>query len=211
MKKTLIAGVSVLMAVGIGVLFADKPSGDDGYNGNGAPSGRHETINIIGVNNEKNENYDGGNGSVIFVKRTGTTTFYVHGGDNFDIVDHDGTDGYVGTKEAGTAGTDGTTGTPGIPGLIFPYDAGASPTWRVQIWVRLLGPKGSEVNWTSYYYDTAGQTYVFWDEFTLSKDGQSKFSEQTGSLLRDGYRDMLWELDPVTKFRICQMRIFLLD
>jgi len=138
MKKTVIAGLVVLMALGVGALFAGKPSDT----GNGAPNGQHETINIIGVNNDKNENYDGGNGSVIFVKRTGTTTFYVQGGNNFDIVDHDGTDGYVGTKETGTA-TSTTTGTPGIPGLIFPYDAGADPTWRVQIWIRLLGPKGS--------------------------------------------------------------------
>ncbi len=206
MKKTVIGFLVVLMVLGIGVLFADKPSQDDEYNGNGAPSGKHETINIIGVNNDKNDNYDGGNGSVIFVKRTGTTTFYVQGGNNFAILDHDGTDGYVGTKEAGTATTT-TTGTPGIPGLIFPYDD-ETGTWQVSIWIRLLGPKGSEVNWTSYYYDTAGQIYVLWDSFSLSKDGQSKFTERTGSLLADGYKDMLWELDPVTKFRLCQMRIF---
>ncbi len=168
-----------------------------GPKGNGTPSGAHENINIIGVNNEKNENYTGGNGSTIFVSRTGSTQFYVHGGSSFAILDHDGTDGKVGTGLED-------------PGLVFPYNAAiAEQTWRVQIWVRLLGPKSSEVNWTSYYYDAAGATYVLWSSFTLSKS--SKFTEKTGDLLANGYQDMLWELDPVTKFRLCQMRIFLLD
>ncbi len=168
-----------------------------GPKGNGAPSGKHFNVNIIGVPNEKNENFDGGNGARIFVSRTGTTSFFVHGGNSFAILDHDGTDGKVGTGLED-------------PGIIFPYDAAVTDqTWRVQIWVRLLGPKGSEVNWTSYYYDTVGDAYVLWSQFTLSKS--SKFTEKTGELLANGYQDMLWELDPVTKFRICQMRIFLLD
>lgn len=193
MKKTVIASLIVMMVVGIGMVFATNDE-----TGNGSPSGKHFNLNIIGVPNAKNANFDGGNGSRIFVSRTGTTQFYVHGGDSYAILDHDGTDGKVGT---------GLTD----PGIIFPYDAGATPTWRVQIYVRLLGPQGSEVNWKSYYYDTVGNVYVLWDEFTLTKDAPSKFTEKTGSLLADGYQDMLWELDPVTKFRICQMRIYLLD
>ena len=74
-----------------------------------------------------------------------------------------------------------------------------------------MGPKGSEVNFKSFYYDETGSVYVFWDEFTLSKDGQTKFSEQTQKLLANGYKDMLWYMDGKTKFRICQMRIFLID
>ena len=111
--------------------------------GNGAPSGHHYNLNIIGVPNEKNENFDGGNGARIFVSRTGQTQFYVHGGASYQILDRDGTDGKVGT------GRDN-------PGIMFPYDETLNPTWRVQIYVRLLGPKGSEVQWTSYYYDTGG-------------------------------------------------------
>ncbi|MHC4497843.1 MAG: hypothetical protein ACYS9T_05690 [Planctomycetota bacterium] len=190
MKKVIITSLIVLMVVGIGILFAGK--------GNKAPKGKHHNLNIIGVPNQKNDNFDGGNGSRIFVKRTGVTTFYVHGGNSYEVLDHDGTDGKVGEDRLN-------------PGIIFPYDATRSPTWRVQIWVRLLGPKGSEVNWRSYYYDTGGATYVLWSEFTLKKETPSKFTEKTGSLLRDGYQDMLWELDPVKKFRICQMRIYLLD
>lgn len=183
----------VVLSLGATVALAAKPVKEDGLPGNGAPSGQHCNLNIIGVPNEKNDNFDGGNGARIFVSRTGQTQFYVHGGSSYAVLDHDGTDGKVGSSLS-------------EPGIIFPYDAGI---WKVQIWVRLLGPKGSEVDWTSYYYDTVGETYVLFDEFTLTKD--TKFQLKTGSLLADNYQDMLWELDPVNKFRICQMRIYLLD
>ena len=222
MKRVIISSLIIAMVLSLGITFADKPQDDEGdYMGNGAPSGKHETINIIGVNPKKDDWSGGGQGSVIFVDRTGKTTFYVSGGQNFQIVDHDGTDGYVGTNVPGTTAVpddpdtpedETVIGDPGGAGLIFPYNAGLSPTWRVQIWIRLLGPKGSEVNFKSYYYDTLGNTYVFYDEFDLDKHNPpTKFSEQTGKLLADGYENMLWEMDEKTKFRICQMRIFLLD
>jgi len=187
MRRSYVAVMALFLALSMAVMPV--------FAGNGAPSGQHYNLNIIGVPNQKNENFDGGEGARIFVLRTGTTTFYVHGGTSYQILDHDGTDGYVGWSR-------------GEPGIIFPYDATASPTWRVQIWVRLQGPLNSEVHWISKYWD--GSNYVLWDEFTLKKDAPSKFTEKTSSLLADGYQDMLWILDPVTKFRICQMRIYLL-
>jgi hypothetical protein len=183
-----VAGMVVSMISMLALAGGDK--------GNGTPSGKHYNLNIIGVPNAKNVNFDGGEGSRIFVLRTGSTQFYVHGGTSYQILDHDGTDGKVGSGLED-------------PGIIFPYDANKSPTWRVDIYVRLLGPKGSEANWTSYYYDAAGDAYVLYDTFHLDKS--SKFSLRTNSLLADGYQDMLWVLDPVTKFRLCQMRIFLID
>ncbi len=162
--------------------------------GNGAPNGQHFNLNIIGVPNPKNVNFDGGEGSRIFVSRTGQTQFYVHGGTSYQILDHDGTDGKVGSSL-----TD--------PGIVFPYNESASPTWRVEIYARLVGPKTSQVNWTSYYFD--GSEYVLYRSFVLDKS--SKFTLRTGELLADGYQDMLWTLDPLTKFRICQFRIYLLD
>ncbi len=162
--------------------------------GNGAPNGQHQNVNLIGVPKEKNDNFVGGEGSRIFVSRTGPTQFYVHGGDSFQILDHDGTDGKIGKSV-------------GDPGLIFPYNASdLNATWHVQIWIRLLGPTGSMVKWNASYYDAMNGTYVLWSEFNLSKD--TKFSLRTGDLLANGYQDILWNLDPVTKFRICQMRIY---
>ncbi len=181
------AAALVLVCIAIAPVFA-------GTKGNGTPSGPHENINIIGV---PDKNAGNPQGSVIFVSRTGPTQFYVHGGDAYAILDHDGTDGKVGTSL-----TD--------PGLVFPYDPTlVDHTWRVEIYIRLLGPKGSEASWTSYFYDTDTTAYVLWSSFTLTKD--TKFQLKTGDLLANGYQDMLWQLDPITKYRICQMRIFLLD
>lgn len=165
-----------------------------GVNGNGSPSGHHFNINIIGVPNQLNTNFDGGEGSRIFILRTGSTTFYVQGGTSFAILDHDGTDGYVGWSRTS-------------PGLTFPYDATASPTWRVAIYIRLLGPKDSSIRWTSQYWN--GTEYVLFAQFTLKRDTPSKFSLKTGQLLMDQYQDILWTLDEKTNFRILQMRIYL--
>lgn len=171
-------------------------------NGNNAPSGAHYNLNIIGVPNDMNDNFNGGNGARIFVSRTNNTTFYVGAGSSYQVNDHDGTDGYVGTGPNPKAAEY-------EPGIIFPYNGTASPTWRVEIWVRLVGPNCDEntLGWVSKYWD--GDQYVQWAAFTLSKS--SKFSLKTGDLLKDQYQDILWDIDPGTKFRICQMRIYLLD
>jgi hypothetical protein len=194
LKKPIFAAVLMmffLMSV-ITPVLAVKPLNK----GNLAPSGQHYNLNIIGVPNEMNDNFNGGQGSRIFVSRTGTTSFYVHGGTSYQILDRDGTDGSVGSSRT-------------APGIIFPYDAGATPTWRVQIYVRLLGPKDSSVKWKSYYYD--GTEYILFSDFTINRERPSKFSLKTGQLLADGYEDILWEMYDKTNFRILQMRIYLID
>ncbi len=189
MRKSILMAVALaLVCVAFAPVFAAVQT-----TGNGSPSGAHYNLNIIGVPDNNPGNTQG---SVIFVSRTGSTTFYVHGGDSYEVLDHNGMDGSVGTGRLD-------------PGIIFPYDATASPTWRVQIWVRLQGPQDSSVHWLTKYWD--GSTYAFWSEFTLKKDAPSKFTEKTGALLADGFQDMLWQLDTKTNFRICQMRIYLLD
>jgi len=191
MKRSLIAALALILAsmTVLPVLAANDETG------NGSPSGQHYNLNIIGVPNEMNDNFDGGQGARIFVLRTGTTFFYVHGGDSYQVLDHDGTDGYVGWDRLN-------------PGIIFPYDALASPTWRVQIYVRLLGPKDSSIKWKSYYWD--GIEYVLFAEFTLNRETPPKFSLKTGQLLMDQYQDILWEMYDKTDFRLLQMRIYLL-
>jgi hypothetical protein len=65
--------------------------------GNGAPSGAHYTLNIIGVPKDKSANFTGGNGGRIFVDlgKTGTvanTRINLREGE-FGVVDANGTDG----------------------------------------------------------------------------------------------------------------------
>src|SRR5512139_386951 len=95
MKTKLILGVLAAVAI-VGVVAIAAT--DD--RGNGLPKGKSFNFNVIAVPKEKG-NWDdesGGNGSRIFILRDGPTQFYVHGEDStFAIVDHDGTDGKVGS------------------------------------------------------------------------------------------------------------------
>jgi hypothetical protein len=197
MKRVMIGMLVLAIVAGLGIAFAEKPAD----NGNGAPSGKHYNLNIIGVPNEKNANFDGGNGSRIFVLRTGQTLFYVYGGDAYEVKDHDGTDGKVGQPGRGYANA----------GIVLPYLAGAGDpcegdggAWQVEIWVRLVGPKDSSIHMKSEYFD--GSEWLLVGEFNLDKS--SKFSLKTGALLKDGYRDIIWTLDQKNKFRNLQMRIY---
>lgn len=197
-KRFVIGTLVVMMVVGLGIAFADKPADK----GNKAPSGKHYNLNIIGVNNEKNDNFDGGNGSRIFVLRDGATWFYVGASDHYEVLDHDATDGVCGNHTTNPADEDTPPTTKGVPGILFPYAGGQ---WRVQIYVRLLGPKTSQVKWRSYYWD--GGEYIKFYEDVWSKD--TKFRLRTNDLLADGFEDILWEMLDKEKFRLLQMRIYL--
>src|SRR5262245_23826633 len=58
--------------------------------GNGAPSGQHYNLNIIGTTAKKME-VD--NGNVIFVPLAGKTKISLLEGDDFQVLDKNGTDG----------------------------------------------------------------------------------------------------------------------
>ena len=190
MRKSIVMLAALILAcMAVIPVFAKKAE-----TGNGSPSGSHYNLNIIGVPNQKNQNFNGGNGARIFVLRDKPTQFYIYGDDTttYAILDHDGTDGKVGENV-------------GSPGITFPYDE-TSDTWKAKIYVRLLGPKDSSIHWKTFY-DYDGSVWLQVTEFDLSKD--SKFQLKTNQLLIDGYQDILWELDPVNNFRILQMRIYL--
>jgi len=194
MRSKLIIGVlaAVLVAGMVAIAANDET-------GNGAPSGSHYTLNIIGLpkgvgyDKSLNDNFDGGNGSRIFVSRKGTTQIYVYGGSAYEVVDHNGVDGTVGTGFG-----------PDNAGLILPYSGGV---YQCDIYARIMGPQGSSIRIAGEYY-YAGDLYPI-GSFTLTKsDGGTKFVLHDAELLADGYQDILWTLDAKTKFRICQLRIY---
>lgn len=60
--------------------------------GNGAPSGAHYGLNIIGVAQDKTADMTGNNGHRIFVPLTGTSKIGLAEGDDFQVLDANGTD-----------------------------------------------------------------------------------------------------------------------
>ncbi len=201
MKRMTLSVLAAALVVGLISMIALAAPGNKG---NGLPKGKSFNFNVIGVPKEKNwDDGSGGEGNRIFILRTGTTQFYVQGGDTFDIVDHDGTDGKVGEGGSPTAAVDDPETGITSAGIILPYDTDTN-TWNCKVFVRLLGPVDSSFRWTSYYYD--GYQWALIDQFTL--DRSTKFSERTDQILEDGYQDVLWQWDQKNDFRICQFRIF---
>ena len=105
--------------------------------GNGAPSGAHYNLNIIGVPKELNPNFTGGNGHRIFVKLEGRTKILLKEGE-FDVLDADGTDGTASFQLPEPDATDdGVT--------------------DYSVFVRGLGKKGGQAFITSCYFDNQDQ------------------------------------------------------
>src|SRR5262245_54225593 len=71
---------------------ADQETSAAAVTGNGAPSGTHYNLNIIGVPKDKNPDFSGGNGRRIFVDLEGRTKILLKPG-TFDVLDANGTDG----------------------------------------------------------------------------------------------------------------------
>lgn len=61
--------------------------------GNGAPSGAHYNLNIIGVPKGKSADMNSGSGRRIFVKLDGGTKIMLAEGSEFQVLDANGTDG----------------------------------------------------------------------------------------------------------------------
>ena len=61
-------------------------------NGNGAPSGPHYNLNIIGVPQGKTATMDGNSGHRIFVNLEGKSKIMLNEGDEFRVLDANGTD-----------------------------------------------------------------------------------------------------------------------
>ena len=196
MKKVfaiIITMALILSSVPTSIALAAKPT-DKIASSNGAPSGAHYNINFIAHPNViEDEEWDGGEGSRVFISDSGQTKIYVYGGDSFAVQDRNGTDGYVGTGFG-----------PDNAGIILPYDGGR---YTCGVYVRILGPQGSSVKIKGEYYE-AGELYPI-GEIHLSKNGGgTKFQFANDDLLNDDYRDILWTMYDKVNYKIVQMRIY---
>ena len=133
--------------------------------GNGAPSGPHYTLNIIGVKQGKNPNMDSGSGSVIFVglgsaNTTVTTKILLSQSfdGSFQVLDKNGTDG-----EAS-------------------FQLPAPGTYT--IWARALGTPGGSAKVTTCAIDPATGLTVCstQNEVFVRGTGKSSFRNVTSNL-----------------------------
>lgn len=157
--------------------------------GNGAPSGAHYTLNIIGVPKDKSPNFDGGSGRRIFVDlgRTGAaanTRINLSPGE-FAVLDANGTDGTAAFQ---------------LPNP----DPDGDGTTDYSVYVRALGKPGGKATMQSCYEDATG-TWCAVDflggvePITISrtKGGADKFVNVSKDLLYVDYCSA-WDAGPDT-------------
>lgn len=102
--------------------------------GNGAPSGSHYNLNVIGVPHDKTADMTNDNGHRIFVDLDGNTRIDLKKGETFEVLDGNGTDGKASFQ------------------LPHPDPDGDGET-LYSVWVRALGtPGGSSTTTTCATY-----------------------------------------------------------
>jgi hypothetical protein len=105
--------------------------------GNGAPSGSHYNLNIIGVSADKSPSFSGGNGGRIFVDLTGSTRINLTEG-SYQVIDANGTDGTAAFQ------------------LPNPDDGTGQLAYSV--WVRALGTPGGAASMTTCFNELETNT-----------------------------------------------------
>ena len=157
-----ICGLSALGGCG-GAPPSEGTSACDSLTGNGAPSGAHYNLNIIGVSNPKSTGNAGGN--VIFVPLQGSTKIELSQGP-FAVLDSNGTDGSAAFQ------------------LPSP-DPASTGTTTYSVWARALGkPGGSSTTTTCATDPTTGELYCsVYSSVLLRSKGGSTFTDVSKSLL----------------------------
>ncbi|MGI0041575.1 MAG: hypothetical protein ACRD94_06390 [Nitrosopumilaceae archaeon] len=133
-------------------------------NGNGAPSGPHYNLNIIGVPKDKTADMTGNNGHRIFVPLSGSCKINLSPGD-FKVLDANCTDG------------------PSAFQLPNP-DTNNDGTTSYSVYARALGKPGGSSITTTCFTDAAGDRFCSVFTMVLVRDtGQSKFTNVSRELL----------------------------
>lgn len=157
--------------------------------GNGAPSGAHYNLNIIGVKKDKSPNMTGGDGHRIFVdlgaKGTAATTKIILSPGDFQVLDANGTDGTASFQ---------------LPNP----DPDGDGTTVYSVYVRALGKPGGKATMQSCYTDAqTGDTWCAVDiaggvqpvTVERTSKGVAKFVNVSKDLL---YVDVCLAVDAIT-------------
>ncbi len=211
MKTELLALLLVgSMATGCGAAVDEEgPAGEEamGVTGNGAPSGAHFNLNIIGVPKGKSADMTGNNGHRIFVPLTGKTKIMLSPGD-FGVLDANGTDGSASFQ---------------LPNP----DPDGTGTTTYAVYARALGtPGGSSQTTTCATDPVTGDVYCSVSSMVLVRDGKkSSFTNvsrdllsmsvdldgdgqlETYSLFDEALTDYFWDYDNAG-LRLAQLRFY---
>jgi hypothetical protein len=156
---------ATLASLTLGTVASPALAGVDAT-GNGAPSGSHYTLNIIGVSKDKVASMDGNNGSRIFVPLWGKAKINLTEGD-FGVLDANGTD------------TDGATFSLPNP------DPDADGVTEYSVYARALGTPGGTSTTTTCATDVVdGEEICSTESMVLVRDkGKSSFDNVSRELL----------------------------
>lgn len=134
--------------------------------GNGAPSGAHYTLNIIGKSHDLTADMTGNNGHRIFVDLNGNTRIQLREGPDFQVVDANGTDGRASFE---------------LPNP-DPENDGVT---AYSVYARALGtPGGSSTTTTCAIDPLSGEEYCSTESMVLVRSrGGSKFQNVSRELL----------------------------
>ena len=146
-------------------LRGDNPGGGNAETGNGAPSGSHYTLNIIGMPKNKTADMTGNSGRRIFVPLEGSAKILLGEGE-FAVLDANGTDGSASFQlPSPDPDNDGVT--------------------EYSVFARALGTPGGSSRTTTCATDpTTGELYCSVESMVLVREGgRSRFSNVSRQLL----------------------------
>jgi len=214
MKKFVIL-TAFLLVVSMITLPALAKKTEPTSTGNGAISGAHYNLNLIGMAKEKTAEVLE-NGNRIFVRLEGKTRILLQEGD-FDVIDADGTDG------------EATFQLPN-PGDVVAADGETyvSENAEYLVFIRALGKPGGEATMvTGVIVDESGQEWISTEVVSLSRGhGKSSFEDVTKELTTayvdtdddgvpdkriaifdDAYEGYFWDYDN-NGLKIVQLRFY---
>jgi hypothetical protein len=211
MIRSTLVSPSLLIALSIGAAACMVGEEDESITvlaaGNGAPSGAHFNLNLIGVPKGKTATLDNNDGRRIFVPLVGSTKILLREGD-FAVLDANGTDGSASFQ---------------LPNP----DADGDGITEYSVFARALGRPGGSQTITSCATDPATGELLcsVGSAFLVRTTGRSKFTNVSKELLfvtadidgdgtldstplfGDGLEDFLWQIDN-NGLRLAQLRFY---
>lgn len=199
MKRTVFIAVVLLLVLSVVTASAGT--------GNGAPSGPHYNLNIIGVSKDKTADMKGNSGHRIFVKLEGKSKILLAEGDTFAVLDANGTD------------SDGAKFQLPNP------DPDNDGVTEYSVWARALGKPGGSSTTTTCAYDPVAKEVVCstYSMVLVRKKGKSSFRNVSKELLYiyvdlgagvkryplfdDALQDYFWDYDN-NGLKLAQLRFY---